>query len=207
MDVRGEPLPWYTYPAIQFLLSKHYTNKRVLEWGAGQSTRFWAKRAQEVVAFEDREDWCRWLESFKFTTVRIHRLNREPYAVENILDTQLFDVIVIDGLNRWSCAERSLNLLSEDGAIILDDSERNPGPRPGYGCVDLFRDAGFSRVDFIGYSPGNTVQKCTSLFFQERCFLFRGAGSPQIALSFWPSYPKAAAAHCEPLGRKADRIF
>lgn len=61
----------------------------------------------------------------------------------------------MDGLDRWSCAEISLNLLEPHGAIIVDDSERNCGPIPGCGFIDLYRKDGFSRIDGIYHCLGD----------------------------------------------------
>jgi hypothetical protein len=186
VDRHGEPLPWYTYPAIQFLLPKNFTGKRVLEWGAGQSTLFWAKRAREVVAFESDRRWHQRLAGRRLPNATIHRVDDGAAAAEASLAGQRFDIIAVDGLDRWSSAKASLGILAPDGAIILDDAERNPGPNlSGRGCIDLYREAGLSRVDFYGYSPGNTTQHCTSLFFRGGCFLMRGEREPEVTLSVW----------------------
>jgi hypothetical protein len=34
----GVPLPWYTYPAIDFLTQRDFRGRSVLEFGGGQST-------------------------------------------------------------------------------------------------------------------------------------------------------------------------
>src|SRR5947209_1387749 len=41
----GEAIPWYTYPAIDFLSQRDFAGKRVLEFGGGQSTIWWSQRA------------------------------------------------------------------------------------------------------------------------------------------------------------------
>jgi predicted O-methyltransferase YrrM len=157
----------------------------VLEWGAGQSTLFWALRAKEVVAFESDRRWSNILMKAKPPNALIHLVKNDALNVESLLNGERFDVIVVDGLDRWKCAERSLDLLTPGGAIIVDDAERNSGPRRGYGCIERYREAGFSRMDFYGYSPGNTTQHCTSVFFRGECFLLRGVENPQVTLSFW----------------------
>jgi hypothetical protein len=185
LDRHGEPLPWYTYPAIQFLLPKDFSEKRVLEWGAGQSTLFWARRAKQVVAFEsDRVWWQRLIEN-RPGNAQIHLVDGDAAGAETLLGASLFDVIVVDGLDRWSCAQRSLNLMEAGGAIIVDDAERNSGPTAGCGWNDAYRQAGLSRMDFYGFSPGNAVQHCTSIFFRNSCFLLRGDENPFVTLSFW----------------------
>jgi hypothetical protein len=53
----GAALPWYTYPCIEFLTYRPYERKRILEFGGGQSTTWWAARAEHVVAFEGDKNW------------------------------------------------------------------------------------------------------------------------------------------------------
>ncbi|MGC1360796.1 MAG: hypothetical protein WA826_06450, partial [Silvibacterium sp.] len=53
----GEPIPWYTYPIIDFLSDRDFKNKNILEFGGGQSTLWWAKRARRVVTFEGKREW------------------------------------------------------------------------------------------------------------------------------------------------------
>lgn len=33
-----EPIPWYTYPAIEYLSSLDFSNKNIFEYGGGNST-------------------------------------------------------------------------------------------------------------------------------------------------------------------------
>lgn len=35
IDREGNPIPWYTYPAIEFLNSLDFSNKSVFEYGGG----------------------------------------------------------------------------------------------------------------------------------------------------------------------------
>src|SRR6267142_4789790 len=63
VDNAGKPLIWYTYPAIEFLQHKDFRGKRILEFGAGQSTLWWAARASEVISFEDNQSWYERLRS------------------------------------------------------------------------------------------------------------------------------------------------
>jgi hypothetical protein len=92
-----------------------------------------------------------------------------------LLEGRTFDVIVIDGLNRLACAWRALELLGPAGAIIFDNSDGNWGGGQGaYPILELFRENGYSRVDFYGHTPGVIAPHCTSLFFRDGCFLLSG---------------------------------
>jgi len=166
MDRRGRPLPWYTYPCIEFLKHQRYEGRRVLEFGAGQSTYWWAGVAAEVVAIEADRGWFKEVRARAPVNVSIHFVaSDDAEAVGKLGLTGTFDVIVIDGLRREHMIEIAIRLLTKDGAIICDNSG-------GYGFFEGFRGKGFRRVDFYGAAPGVILPSCTSIFFKDGCFLF-----------------------------------
>ena len=57
LDRKGEPLPWFTYPAIEFLSRIVRSSDRVFEFGSGWSTLWWSKRAAEVCSVEHDPVW------------------------------------------------------------------------------------------------------------------------------------------------------
>lgn len=57
IDRDGNPIPWYTYPAIEYLSQFDVTDKDVFEFGCGNSSLFWADRARLVTSIEDNPDW------------------------------------------------------------------------------------------------------------------------------------------------------
>jgi hypothetical protein len=182
VDKRGNPLPWFSYPAVHWLLAKDFSQKRVLEWGSGQSTVFWASRAKEVVAFEADPSWFENVRQRLPKNAVVHLVKEDLSDLDPTLLTT-FDVIVVDGLDRFRCAEASLGHLAENGAIIVDNSEGNHGPKAGFGIIDLYAGAGLSRIDFYGYAPGVTDQRCTSVFYKDGCFLTRTAEVPKIVFT------------------------
>src|ERR1700730_8324305 len=52
VDRHGHPLPWYTYSCIELLRHRDFAGRRILEFGSGQSTLWWASRADRVVSIE-----------------------------------------------------------------------------------------------------------------------------------------------------------
>lgn len=42
----GKAIPWFTYPAIDFLVAKDFSASSILEFGGGQSTKFWGGGSQ-----------------------------------------------------------------------------------------------------------------------------------------------------------------
>jgi len=57
IDAGGEPIPWYTYPAIEYIKQLDFRYKSVFEYGAGNSTIFWSRIADHAVSVEDDEIW------------------------------------------------------------------------------------------------------------------------------------------------------
>ena len=178
VDAAGAPLPWYTYPAIDFLAHQDVTGRRVLEWGAGHSTLWWAGRAVSIVAFESDPEWFAWIRRAA-PQAAIHHVPDDLTGVDEHLGGARFDLIIVDGLDRYRCAVRSVGLLADGGAILLDDSEGYWGRDGEYPILDLMRAQGFQRVDFYGFAPGVYWPHCTSLFFRDRCFLLTGARPPE----------------------------
>ena len=171
---RNEPLPWYTYPCIQLLLHREFSGKKVLEFGGGQSTLWWASKADQVVTLEADAQWYAQLVKVIPKNVNLYLIppttNRTEYIenVRRVLEPwprSSFDVIVIDSDFREDLIALSLTLLSEDGVLICDDAE-------SYGILEASRGLDIQRVDFFGHAPGVILPRCTSIFFKNRCFLF-----------------------------------
>src|SRR5688572_10403591 len=49
----GQPIPWYTYPAIEFIRQLDFSQSTVFEYGSGNSTMFWAASAARVISVEE----------------------------------------------------------------------------------------------------------------------------------------------------------
>ena len=183
VDKSGKALPWYTYPAIDFLRQKEMTDRSVLEFGSGQSTLWWAEQAKSVVSFESDANWYKYVLGQVPANVRLVLTDDGASDVPSQLDHSRFDVIVVDGLDRLICAKISTSFLNEGGAVILDNSEGYWGVDGEYPIIEFFRANGFSRVDFYGYAPGVILPSCTSLFFKDSCFLLSGCESPARLVS------------------------
>lgn len=168
----GSPLPWYTYPIIDFLGTRSFSDKIILEFGGGQSTNYWAKSALKVITLEDDKDWFDQLKKQIPSNVELFLVSKEirekcAADVVSIL-TKLaiphFDLVIIDGLCREEMIEIAIRYVASNGGIICDNAE-------GYGFYDGFIDKGFQRIDFFGHAPGVMIPHCTSLYFKENCFL------------------------------------
>ena len=176
VDRFGQPLPWYTYPTLEFLRQRTFKTRHILEFGAGQSTHWWSRVAASVTALESNREWLNEIQRWQLPNATLHFADAPDSKtcvahVRQIMAAhadKLFDIIVIDGLYRAEMVDIAIPFLSQDGAIICDDSE-------GYGLVEAFSGTTFQRVDFYGARAGVVLIGCTSIFFKEGCFLFGNA--------------------------------
>lgn len=174
-DSAGAPLPWLTYPAINFLQRLDLSDARILEFGGGQSTRWFASRAKSITTIEDDVAWADALAGTVGTNVTIVRSPPQPIRPDGV-----FDLVLIDGLDRFAAAQIAVECVAGDGLVILDNSEGNWGAAGTFPIIDLFREAGFMRVDFYGFAPANFRQYCTSIFFKPECRWIRGEKPPHF---------------------------
>ena len=137
VDACGAPIPWYTYPAIDFLTQRNFAGKNILEFGGGQSTLWWSARAKSVLTIEEDLNWYNRLRTQVGSNVRLHHIpvdhvtrTFEPIGrVLDANDVRAFDIIIIDGHLRRELAALSLSYLAQGGALIMDDAE-------GYGFYE-----------------------------------------------------------------------
>jgi hypothetical protein len=192
VDAAENPVPWYTYPAIEYLKQLDFTGRSVFEYGSGNSTLFWSSVARRVVSVEDDEKW--------------HAIvaQRLPAHCELVLETDVtayaaaiqryaeqFDVIVVDGAargnTRLGCSRFALPQLRPGGMIILDNSDWLPE------SARVLREGGLIQVDFTGFAPISGQTQTTS-FFLHRQFNFAPRGprqplpGPGAAVRVW-EYP------------------
>lgn len=176
VDRHGYPLPWYTYPCIDFLRFRDFSGRRILEFGAGQSTVWWASVAHSVLALEGEREWVTELTQRVpgNVTLRLVDMSSVTACMRDVHDAireqgrPRYDIVVIDGLFRKEVVPSAIEALAPNGAIICDNSD-------GYDIYEAFASSQFKRIDFYGNAPGVSLQHCTSVFFQNDCFLLNCA--------------------------------
>lgn len=80
---KGEHWPWLTFPAIDFLETLILEKLNVLEFGAGASTLYFAKRSNKVISYEFDVEYYNSLDfvSSNFANTEIRYL--EPFGDDN----------------------------------------------------------------------------------------------------------------------------
>jgi hypothetical protein len=165
IDAEGKPVPWMTYPCVSFLAPRVATWMEVFEFGCGSSTLWWADRVSKVVCCEHDSTWYAAMKSQVRPNVQLELRNLDQGYVSFIEQfSRRFHVIVVDGRDRINCLKYSVGALTENGVLILDDSERSQY-LPG---IEFLLHQGFRRLDFEG--PGPIVPDCstTTIFYREQ---------------------------------------
>jgi hypothetical protein len=163
MDPAGNPIPWLTYPAIEYLNQFDVKDKKIFEYGCGQSTAYWKRRGAQVWGVEHDRAWFEKLTSETPATRTIYFADAEmDYAAAIERPGTHFDIVVIDGVFRTACVEPALAHLRSGGFIILDNAERDVE------VGQLLRQHGLFPVDFNGFGPINDYTWTTSLFLTPK---------------------------------------
>ena len=166
VSAAGEPVPWITFPARDYLSQLDFSKAAVLEYGGGLSSLWWARRAASVTTVESDPAWVERIRRDAPGNLRlIGPVSGEAYVREPLAEERRFQVIVVDGKQRKECAEAALPFLDPAGLLVLDNSDWHPGI-----CAWL-RERGMLEVDFHGFGPVNDYTWTTSLFFHAPCAL------------------------------------
>lgn len=162
LDAAGQAIPWYTYPAIEFLRTLDFRHQRILEFGCGNSSFFWAERAREVVAIENDIEWAKRVAGAGVPNLKIvAEPDRARYiaAPEQVGGT--FGVVVIDGRFRQACVAVACRVIDDAGMIVFDNADWYP-----QACAEL-RAQGWFQIDFSGLGPINPYCWTTSVFLRS----------------------------------------
>lgn len=175
VDTNGTAIPWYTYPAIEYLSSFDFKNCDVFEFGAGNSSLYWADRARSVCSVEDNLEWFKVVyQKRKENQIVIYRANEIGYINSLSEQSKLFEIIVVDGNWRKGCIVEAIKFLNDNGMIVLDNSDRAIEKE----CGRLLREQGLIEMDFSGFGPINSYCWSTSVFLRTPTLLQRNFAGP-----------------------------
>ncbi len=128
VDAAGQPIPWYTYPAIDFLRQLDLSERTVFEYRLGQfdivlgrARRAGSQRRRRrglVGTFEEHG-----------TRELHHRAGSRSHRYPHVIDSypEEFDIIVVDGpargATRVRCARAALKRLKAGGMLDPDNND------------------------------------------------------------------------------------
>jgi hypothetical protein len=167
VDAAGNPKPWLTFTATQFLKEKLNNTLELFEYGGGNSTLFWAGLCKHVTTVEHDREWYESLLIKKPGNVQIYfqelKYDGDYCRYPNSLNKK-FDVVIVDGRDRLNCCKASVACLSDVGIIVLDDSLRDNYQEAFTHLAAL----GFKWINFWGMEAFYTHRTCTTVFYKEK---------------------------------------
>jgi hypothetical protein len=159
IDAQANPVPWFTYPAIEYLKQLDLSNRNVFEFGSGFSTLFWGKHCASVVSVEDHQKWYERIRKMAPHNAEcLFRPDRRAYSEAIQERNTTFDIIVIDGSHRHECAVLAKERLAANGFFILDNSDWFAR------TAKFLREPNLIQVDMAGLTPVNGYSSTTSFF-------------------------------------------
>jgi len=154
----GSPVPWYTFPAIEYFQALDVNGLDIFEYSCGSSSLFWARKGANVWCVEHNPEWYETINAQSAVLKGIAlKEDKEGYANAIHNPGINFDIISIDGIWRNECAAEALECLKPGGIIILDNSDWY------IDVAQTLREQGFFQVDFSGFGPCNDYYWCTSV--------------------------------------------
>lgn len=165
IDATGAPLPWITYPAIEFIQKRIKPEMSVFEYGSGGSTTWWANQVSAIVSVEHDLTWFEKMAKNEHSQVKLYQIDLiygGDYSKKVSEFWQHFDIVVIDGRDRVNCAKNCLQALKPSGVIIWDNTDRLEYLEG----IDFLLSNGFRRIEFIGYCPIVNLKSETSIFYR-----------------------------------------
>lgn len=179
----GDAAPWLTFPLVTFLDTKSYAGRSVLEFGSGQSSLWWAKRADSIVALETDAEWTKRVRetapaNLDVKEVPLEFATAEDFAanVKEVVGDARHDVVVVDGGDRVKALLAAPDHVTDDGIIITDDLDLFRQDPDWVHATDALRAAGFGSIDFFGLAVGTPFTRklrCSTLFFRDGSFITR----------------------------------
>lgn len=163
----NSPVPWYTYPAIEYLKQFDFSTANIFEYGCGNSSLWWSKRAAKVISVESSTEWHEKINQVKNDNMEILlRENRQDYVKAPETIEGKFDIIIVDGQFRYECVESTINKFAGKGMIIVDNSDWYPE------VAEKIREKlDLIQVDFAGFGPVNNYTWVTSVLFSRNVIL------------------------------------
>ncbi len=171
IDKKGNPIPWLSYPFIDFIGNRDLSQLSMFEYGMGSSTQWFSQRVKSLRSVEHEKDWFDkvglMLQESPNTSLMFKDLNAGDEYVMSISNSEeTYDLILIDGRKRVECSKQALDHLTPKGVIIWDNSDREKYQEG----IDSVLSKGFKKIDFFGPAPGSYRSTCTSVLYrQDNC--------------------------------------
>lgn len=130
-----EILPWMDKKEIDVIEKYLKDNTIMLEWGAGGSTTYFSKRVKKLCSIEHNESFYNEINNLNLKNVNllfcppnkiVPQAESDFESYKDYIECatkfgEKFDVILIDGRARLECAKFAINLLNDNGIVLVHD--------------------------------------------------------------------------------------
>ncbi len=122
---RRAAIPWLGYRATRRIAGLVGPGTRVLEFGSGLSTVWFARRGARVLSIETREEWAARVEALlaKIPGHSVRVVSAEPPYSPEIAAGEEFDFALVDGDGRDSAMATALSVVRAGGHVYLDNAD------------------------------------------------------------------------------------
>jgi hypothetical protein len=166
VDKDLNPIPWLSYPAIDFIEQYIPANASIFEYGSGYSTLYFSKKFAHITSVDNDLQWHNKILSLTTgsTNCKIIFSADEQTYVDSIEGeaTMKYDFILIDGRWRNKCVYKAVNYIKSKGVIMLDDVEREYYST----AVTFLKNQQFIPIPLIGMSPMSFESHHTMAFIR-----------------------------------------
>ena len=159
-----KPLPWFTYPFIDFLKDRLSKEMSVLEFGSGNSTIWFSDKVNKITSIEHDKSWFEKVKTKLSENSKIILNESSVNDYHRIIERldEKFNIIIVDAIDRVNCLKTASSYLHENGVVILDNSNRSEYAEG----IDFLINDGFKKIDFYGMTPIITSESCTTVFYK-----------------------------------------
>jgi len=154
------------FTIIKFLEDRLKSHNVLFEFGSGASTLFYARLVKQVVSIEYDQSWFSLIKNRvpENATVLFREENYDGSYCRSIKETdQLYDVVIVDGRDRVNCVIQSLDSLSDEGVVLLDDSQREQYQE----ALVYAKKGGFRELPLEGMKPTGVGFDRTSILYRD----------------------------------------
>lgn len=118
-------VPWLGFRATRRITGLVEPGTRVLEFGSGFSTVWFAKRGAQVLSIETREEWAVRVRALlaEIPGHRVRILQSEPPYSPELMAGEKFDFVLVDGDGRDSAMATALSVVRPGGYVYLDNAD------------------------------------------------------------------------------------
>lgn len=148
LEKKNKEQPWLTFDSVKILKGWIKPNDVILEFGSGQSTRWFAKISHNITSVEHDKDWYNTtknsLINIASKTKLVLGINKNDYLkITNNFPDNSIDICLIDGEWRRDCMIEVFKKIKVGGMIILDNAETYlPIMWPSISFQDSWKDCG-----------------------------------------------------------------